>query len=107
MIRRSTPLRLGTASLFDEADALQILILADLRQGGVEVRVLERVALKIRELGETSQPNEIRPGFTDSIKSEVDQRRGSSQRRGLLRYAMRRGAWRAAMADGTMRRYDS
>ncbi len=49
----------GTASLFDEADALQVLILADLRQGGVEVRVLERVASKIRELAETSREQDL------------------------------------------------
>lgn len=39
----------GTVNLFDEADALQILILAELRRAGVEVATLERIAPKIRE----------------------------------------------------------
>jgi len=40
----------GTASLFDETDAIQVLILAELRLGGIEVRLLERIAPQVREL---------------------------------------------------------
>lgn len=40
----------GTSSLFDAADALQVLILAELRLGGVEVKLLERIAPRVREL---------------------------------------------------------
>jgi DNA-binding transcriptional MerR regulator len=40
----------GSANLFDETDALQLLILAELRKSGVEVRALELVAERVREL---------------------------------------------------------
>jgi DNA-binding transcriptional MerR regulator len=40
----------GTVSLFSETDAIQVLILAELRRAGVEVRILERIASKVREV---------------------------------------------------------
>lgn len=40
----------GKTSLFNEIDAVQVLVLAELRRAGVEVRALERVAQRLREL---------------------------------------------------------
>jgi DNA-binding transcriptional MerR regulator len=49
----------GTKNLFDEADALQVVILAELRKDGVEVRRLQAVAAKIRELIEEMAGDEL------------------------------------------------
>ncbi len=40
----------GKPSLFDEIDAVQVMILAELRRAGVEVRALERISRSLREL---------------------------------------------------------
>jgi hypothetical protein len=49
----------GTSSLFDATDALQVLILAELRLGGVEVKLLERIALRVRELAASVNGKEL------------------------------------------------
>lgn len=49
----------GTVSLFDSTDALQVLVLTELRQSGVEVRVLGQIASQIRELASTMASDDL------------------------------------------------
>ncbi len=49
----------GTSSLFDATDALQVLILAELRLGGVEIKLLERIAPRVRELAASVNGKEL------------------------------------------------
>lgn len=49
----------GTSSIFDATDALQVLILAELRLGGVEVKLLERIAPRVRELARSVNGKEL------------------------------------------------
>lgn len=49
----------GTSSLFDAVDALQILILAELRLSGIEVKVLEQIAPRVRELAASVNGKEL------------------------------------------------
>ena len=49
----------GAVSLFNESDALQVLILAELRHTGVEVRVLERIAQRVLELAASTGEEDL------------------------------------------------
>lgn len=49
----------GTVSLLDETDALQVLILAELRRSGIEMRVIEAVADRVWELAGTIGDREL------------------------------------------------
>jgi DNA-binding transcriptional MerR regulator len=49
----------GTSSLFDATDALHVLILAELRLGGVEVALLERISSRVRELASSLNGKEL------------------------------------------------
>jgi DNA-binding transcriptional MerR regulator len=49
----------GSTSLFDAADALQVLILAELRLGGIEVSVLQKIASRVHELAASVNGKEL------------------------------------------------
>jgi len=49
----------GSTSLFDAADALQVLILAELRLGGIEVSLLQRIASRVHELAASVNGKEL------------------------------------------------
>jgi len=49
----------GSTSLFDAADALQVLILAELRLGGIEVSVLQKIAPRVHELAASVNGKEL------------------------------------------------
>jgi len=49
----------GSTSLFDAADALQVLILAELRLGGIEVSLLQRIAPRVHELAASVNGKEL------------------------------------------------
>jgi DNA-binding transcriptional MerR regulator len=65
----------GTVSIYDEGDALQILILAELRRSGVEVRVLEAIAERVWEISRERIDEGIRLVVSDghvTLSSESD-----------------------------------